>query len=72
MFEGFRFYEYNIKRFFALGCCRYHSPNTKHDEVAVNMLEAVSKRAWSKLNDPLSAAPTPIEKHETINAATVA
>ena len=49
-----------------------HLPKTKHEEVAVNILDAVSNSAWSKLKFPFIAVPTPIEKTETINAATVA
>lgn len=50
------------------------SPKTKHDVVAVNILEAVNNSAWSKLNALLGciANPTPSENMETINAATVA
>lgn len=49
-----------------------NSPKTKHEEVAVNMLDAVSRKAWSMSKEPFIIAPTPIEKTDTINAATVA
>lgn len=47
-------------------------PRTKQDVVAVNMLEAVSRNAWSMLKGRSKKLPTPIEKQETRNAATVA
>lgn len=50
----------------------FNLPRMKHEEVAVNMLDAVRSSAWSKLNLLLMIVPTPIEKTETINAATVA
>lgn len=53
--------------------CKARLPRTKHEVVAVNMLEAVNKSAWSMLKGfSLKNDPTPIEKQETRNAATVA
>lgn len=49
-----------------------YSPSTKHDDVAVNMLDAVNSMAWSNRNRPFMAAPTPIANRDTMKAATVA
>lgn len=48
-------------------------PKTKQEDVAVNIADDVNNSAWSKSKcPPFVAVPTPIEKIETINAATVA
>lgn len=47
-------------------------PKTKQEDVAVNMLDAVTNNAWSNSNLLLMIAPTDIANTETINAATVA
>lgn len=48
------------------------SPKIKHDNVAVNMLDAISNIEWSHWNDRFIAAPTLMAKTATMNEATVA
>lgn len=51
---------------------RENLPKTKHDDVAVNILEAIRSIAWSNSKIPFMAAPTIMAKIATMKAATVA
>lgn len=47
-------------------------PNTKHDDVAVNMLDATNSTAWDHSNVPFIKLPTLIANTATMNDATIA
>lgn len=54
-------------------CFTDHLPNTKHDKVAVNILDEISSIAWDHINIfPLIALPTIIANSATMKDATVA